>query len=307
MRAHKSAIWLGVQGALALIRVSIWVIDPAFDDLKRGSEDMKTWHSEPHVSMSEEKLILLRLSKLDRSTVNDRPELFSDSFEIPKWVLGVLDLNETEISKVFELAYSLYSENTDGIDWDKALEIFRNARRVWDLPEGFMDWWIEAHAQQPFVSEPQQRQDFLGCRVIEDFNGRYHYFPYYQRLTYEFQIFGDPRIEEKTLYTALNSQTLDKAAAHRETLMVGWPAMLPNEAINFVGRGRVGSGISLQRLNTRTPTSISRVKEMWDDIVGILRREKTVVFRKRVELLKSPRSMGLASKVGPSLDFMEKA
>lgn len=296
MSSHRSAIWLGVQGILALIRVSIWVIDPAFDDLKRGSEDTKTWHSEPYVSMSEEKLLLLRLSKLEMSTLNDLPELFRDSLTIPNWVLDVLDLNETEISRAFELAYSLYSESPKDPGWANALEIFRNVRRVWDFPEGFMDWWIEAHALQAFSVEPQERRDSLGCRIIEDNNGRYHYLPYYQRLTYKFQIFGDPRVEEKTVYTSLNEQTTDKSSAHRDGLRVGWPSSVSHETIDFVQSGRTGSGLSLQRLNTRTQDSISKVMGMWDDLVGILRREKTVVFRKQAEFLKNPSGMGISSK-----------
>jgi len=102
-----------MQGLLALIRVSIWFVDPEFDDLKRGSEATKPWHSEPYVSMSEEKLLLLRLSKLEVSTLNDLPELFRDSLSIPNWVLNVLDIHESETSRAFELAFSLCSENPD--------------------------------------------------------------------------------------------------------------------------------------------------------------------------------------------------
>lgn len=293
MSAQKSAVWLGVQGLLALIRVSIWVIDPAFDDLKRGNDDKKTWHSEPYISMSEEKLVLLRLSKLETLTMS---ELYTDSLKIPNWVLDVLDLKEVEISRAFELAYSLYSESPDDPEWDKALEIFVTARRVWDFPDGFMDWWIEAHALQSFHAEGHERRDFLGCRIIEDRNGRYHYLPYYQRLTHEFQFFGDPRVENTTIYTSSNVESTDTTFANRTTPEVGWPPSLPRETINFVGRGRKGSGLALQPLNTRTPESISSVKEMWDDIVGILRRDKTVVFRKRADFLKDPSRIGISPK-----------
>lgn len=293
LEARKSAIWLGVQGLLALIRVSIWVIDPAFDDLKRGSEDKKTWHSEPYISMSEEKLVLLRLSKLKVSTMS---ELYDDSLKIPNWVLDVLDLNEIEISRAFELAYSLYSESPNDPEWDMALEIFQNAQRVWDFPDGFMDWWIEAHALHVFHAEQHECRDFLGCRIIEDRNGRYHYLPYYQRLTHEFQFFGDPRSEAKTIYTSSNTQSIDETSANGTVPEVGWPPSLPKETINFVGSGRKGSGLALQPLNTRTPDSISKVKEMWDDIVGILRRDKTVVFRKQADFLKDPLRLGISPK-----------
>ncbi|KAL2047764.1 hypothetical protein ABVK25_011376 [Lepraria finkii] len=278
MSSHRSAIWLGVQGILALIRVSIWVIDPAFDDLKRGEAAPSSIEQAGNVDAQ-------------RS-----PELFRDSLTIPNWVLDVLDLNETEISRAFELAYSLYSESPKDPGWANALEIFRNVRRVWDFPEGFLDWWIEAHALQAFSVEPQERRDSLGCRIIEDNNGRYHYLPYYQRLTYKFQIFGDPRVEEKTVYTSLNEQTTDKSSAHRDGLRVGWPSSVSHETIDFVQSGRTGSGLSLQRLNTRTQDSISKVMRMWDDLVGILRREKTVVFRKQAEFLKDPSGMGISSK-----------
>lgn len=295
MSSSKSAIWLGVQGLLALIRVSIWVIDPVFDDLERGSEDSKTWHSEPYVSMSEEKLLLLRLSKLEASTTNNHTELYSESLTIPNWVLDVLDLNETGISRAFELAYSLFSENHDNPEWAKALSIFRSARRVWDFPEGFLDWWIEAHVLHTFKPEKQDRRHFLGCRIIEDDNGRYHYLPYYQRLGSEFQIFGDPRVEDKTIYTSLDATAEDKPLAHGQSL-VGWPPSVPIETLGFIGSGRRGTGLSLQRLNTSTPDSISKVTEMWDDFVAILRREKTVVIRKQAEFLRDRSSIGISSK-----------
>ena len=37
----------------SLIRLSIWVIDPAFDDLQHGNEDTKTGSTEPYISMFE--------------------------------------------------------------------------------------------------------------------------------------------------------------------------------------------------------------------------------------------------------------
>ena len=271
------------------------MIDPVFDDLERGSEDSKTWHSEPYVSMSEEKLLLLRLSKLKASSSNDHTELYSNSLVIPNWVLDILDLNETKISRAFELAYSLFSENHDSPEWAKSLLIFRNARRVWDFPEGFLDWWIEAHVLHAFNAERQDRRHVLGCRIIEDDNGRYHYLPYYQRLSSEFQIFGDPRVEDKTIYTSLDATTEDRLFAHNQG-REGWPPSAPIETLGFIGGGRRGTGLSLQRLNTSTPDSISKVTEMWDDIVAILRREKTVVFRKQAEFLKDRSSMGVSSK-----------
>lgn len=151
-----------------------------------------------------------------------------------------------------------------------------------------------------FNPEPQDREDCLGCRIIEDNNGRYQYLPYYQRPTYkhpyEFQIFGDPRAEHKTTYPNLNEDTTDKASAHREGLQVRWSASVSRETGNFVQGGRNGSGLSLQRLNTQTVGSISRVTEMWDDLVGLLRREKTVVFRKQAEFLEDSSNMGISSK-----------
>lgn len=296
MSSKKSAIWLGVQGILALVRVSIWVIDPVFDDLERGSEDAKTWHSEPFVSMSEEKLLLLRLSRLKGSKSENHTELYPNSLIIPNWALDVLDLNETKISRAFELAYSLFSENHYSPEWAKALQNFRNARRVWDFPDGFMDWWIDAHVLHAFKAERPGRRHFLGCRIIEDDNGRYHYLPYYQRLASELKIFGDPRVEDKTIYTSLDATTEKNPLAHSQC-RVGWPPSTPTDTMGFVGSGRRGTGLSLQRLNTSTPDSISKVTDMWDDIVAILRREKTVVFRKQAQFLKDRSDMGLCSKL----------
>ena len=41
MNSRKSATWLSVQDVLVPHRVSLWVVDPAFDDLERGGEDTK--------------------------------------------------------------------------------------------------------------------------------------------------------------------------------------------------------------------------------------------------------------------------
>ena len=296
MSSRVSAIWLAVQGLLALIRVLIWVIDPAFDDLESGSDDIKMWHSEPFISISEEKLLLLRLSKLDMSIRNDPPQLFQDSLSIPNWVLDVLDLNEIEICSAFELAHSLFAESPNNPEWSEALEIFRTVRRMWDFPDGFLDWWIEAHDAHDFNYEQGERRDFLGCRVIEDRNGRYHYLPYFQRLTSEFQIFGDPRVEDKTIYTSMTKETKDKLSAHRDGLRRGWPSPILEPREHIVEIGRKGSGPSLQRLNTQTPGSRSRIPDMWGDLLGILRRKKSVVFRKQADFLKDPLSMGVSSK-----------
>ena len=149
-------------------------------------------------------MLLLGLSKLDESTLNDPQKLLQDSFTIPNWVSGVLDLDEARISKASELAHSLFSETPNELRWLKVREIYRAVRQVWDFPEGFLDWWIEAHIAHDFQNEHKEQRDALGCRIIEDKNGRYHYLPYYQRLNsefQEFQIFSEPRYEDRTLYT----------------------------------------------------------------------------------------------------------
>ena len=125
MSPRRSAIWLGIQFALALLRVTIWVVDPGVDDLKDESEDAQSRHAEPIISMSEETLLLLRLSKLhasNPSTLNSStsfPSALGDvesrlphhgnPLAILNWVLPALDLCETKLTRTFELAYSLYS------------------------------------------------------------------------------------------------------------------------------------------------------------------------------------------------------
>ena len=296
MSSQRSAIWLGVQGLLALVRVLIWVIDPAFDDLRAGRKDRETWHTEPFVSMSEEKLLLLRLSKLPLPKVEGAPGMSNESFAIPKWVLGVLDLNDVEIAKAFELAYSLYSENFDDPGFDKVLDVFRNAQKVWDFPIGFLGWWIEAHLSTAFTSEPQDHQSFIGCRIIEDSNGRHHYFPYHQQRMHGYQIFGDPRVEEKTIHTCVEEDSIDMVTAHRNSLQTGWPASVHQEMPKVDGIHRKISGLSLQRLNTKSTDASSKAIGMWDDLISILRREGSLVLRRRADFLKNPSTIGIPSK-----------
>lgn len=333
MSPQRSAIWLGIQGVLALLRVSIWVIDPGFDDLKSESEDEQAWHTEPIISMSEEKLLLLRLSKLHDS---NPPQLdTSASFAsapnhgaseiphhgnpltIPNWVLPVLDLSETELSRAFELAYSLYSEPAQTKSWKSALDLFRNCRRAWDFPLGFLSWWIEAHTSRPFDTAPLRDGGTIGCRVIQDKHGRFHYLPYCQRSGHTHQIFGNPRIEEQTIYTAAiaNMNPADLVPTHRDGLRVGWPALTHTDSMGTNGSpvvigpaNRKGSGLSLGRLNTRTTDMVSEVDGMWDDLIGILRREKTVVFRRQADFLREESSIGVdgrRTKSVPRKDSVE--
>ena len=238
MSPHRSAIWLGVQFALALLRVSMWIIDPGFDDLKDESEDAQSWHTEAIISMSEKKLLLLRLSKLhaSNSSMLDSSTSFTSALgdaesrlphhgnplAIPNWVLPVLDLCESELARAFELAYSLYSEPAETTLWKSALDIFRDCHRAWDFPIGFLSWWIEAHTSRAFDLDPSDDQSATGCRVIQDKHGRFHYLPYCQRGGHTHQIFGDPRIEEKTIYTAAmeNMEPADLVSAHN-SLRVG--------------------------------------------------------------------------------------
>lgn len=43
---------------------------------------------------------------------------------------------------------------------------------------------------------------------------------------------------------------------------------------------------------------VSEVARMWDDLIGILRREKIVVFRRQVEFLRDMNDMGIGGKRG---------
>jgi len=118
-------------------------------------------------------MLLLRLSKLGESILNDPQQSLQDHLTISNWVLDVLNLNDTEICNAFELAHSIYTEGAN----DEALEIFRNVRRLWDFPQGFLYWWIEAHVAHDFNNDWQEHRDLLGCRIIDDKNGQYHYLP----------------------------------------------------------------------------------------------------------------------------------
>ena len=56
---------------------------------------------------------------------------------------------------------------------------------------------------------------------------------------------------------------------------------------------RKGSGLNLGRLNIRTTDMISEVDGMWDDLIGILEKEKTVVFRRQADFLREETSIGV--------------
>ena len=283
MSPQRSAIWLGVQFALALLRVSIWVIDPGFDDLKGDSEDAQSWHTGAIISMSEEKLLLLRLSKIHASNpstldssasftaalgdAESRLPHHANPLAIPNWVLPVLDLCETELARAFELAYSLYSEPAETTSWKSALDIFRNCHRAWDFPIGFLSWWIEAHTSRAFDLDPSDDESAIGCHVIQDKHNQFHYLPYCQRGGHTHQIFDNPKIKEKTIHTTaiMNIKLTDLVSTHNG-LRVGWPTLPHTNNINtsvspvMISRAnRKGSDLSLKKINTRTTNMMSKV------------------------------------------------
>ena len=119
------------------------------------------------------------------------------------------------------------------------------------------------------------------------------------------QVFGNPRIEEQTIYTAVivNMNPADLVLTHRDGLCVGWPALTHTDSMGtkdspvVIGlANRKGSSLSLGRLNTRTTDMVSEVDAMLDDLIGIVRREKTVVFRRQAEFLREELSVGVEGR-----------
>ncbi len=111
-----------------------------------------------------------------------------------------------------------------------------------------------------------------------------------------YQISGDPRVEEKTIHTFVEVDSGDIGSAHRGSVQTGWPELVHHEDLKMSGVHRKGSGLSLERLNTKSTDASSEAIGMWDDLLRNLRREGTIGIRKRGQFLKDPSTMGIPSK-----------
>lgn len=221
MSARNSGIWLAAQGVLALIRMAIWIKDPAFDNHKL--ESVRRWHDDA------------KNSKRDWITKNWSPN-FSDmqlgfiwnerirkdksfewqcicelnggrldqDFSMPAWAAKALENSYSRLHKLFCVAMSIHSglQNKE----PDTLSILHKKLPFWDMPGRLFMSWIWSHAR-PEESPPSSGTRFcnFSCRLVQDEDGECHVLPFWimggrcLAAVYRVQMFGNLKYDAATL------------------------------------------------------------------------------------------------------------
>ncbi|KAG6988600.1 hypothetical protein G7Y79_00070g096990 [Physcia stellaris] len=193
MSSRNAGIWLAAQGALAVIRLGIWVIDPAFDDHE----------------FTEKVYDGSQLSELQLGLISN--EVSKKEFRIPLWAAESLQATNFAFYQPFTMALSTYLGQNSGLDLMAKLQ---NATEYWDMPVKVFKSWVYTHSHPdlPLPMPKERLVDFrdYGARVIVDNDASYHVLPF-QILkravlakTYELKLFGNLKDEASTVFINWN-------------------------------------------------------------------------------------------------------
>ena len=189
MSSRNAGIWLAAQGALAVIRLSIWIVDPAFDDHKFTRN---TFFAPP--------LTELRLGLI----ANDYLDI---QFRIPVWAAYSLQMTTYNFYEPYTLALCTYTgRQNPGVDLMAKLQ---NATKYWDMPKDLFNSWAYTYSH-PNLPLPMPRErpldsSYYGARVILDNDGSCHVLPFYilekwgHEEIYELKLFGNLKDEASTV------------------------------------------------------------------------------------------------------------
>ena len=277
MSSRNAGIWLAAQGALAVIRLGTWVIDPAFDDHQFYPYN----HFSPRLSE-------LRLGLISNGYLNKE-------FWIPVWAAKSLQGTTSKLYQPFTMAFSAYlGRQNPGLDLMAKLQ---NATEYWDMPEALFMAWVNTHSH-PDLPLPMPKEPFVdmgdcgdcGARVIVDNDGSCHVLPFYIleersfEWIYELKLFGNLKDEASTVVCIRKSKR--KQPWEPETFTVGFSTPIgiefhytgrPTSAEQFIDENFFGAWRS-----SRAPdgTIIDGVRDdviktmdtMWKDLKHTLKR-----------------------------------
>ncbi len=252
LTTRNSGIWLSIQGGLALIRVAVWVWDPAFDDslVSEVTADRTEVYD-----LTEVRLIALW------ATLQHNFRAPKD-LDIPEEVLPAFQVGERNPHGMFELAQKLRQDNSG---WDASFALLRDADCCWEMPAWFFMAWVDHYVR------PESHRDGypfakISCSVIKDRNGGFHFVPCWrarislhacrnyqgdqdeirnspfsnirQRSTSTYhdivcrvsaRVFGNPDIEGRCIF-AFDSQ--EPKLPYSKTYVVGWDSPLPKKLLS---------------------------------------------------------------------------
>ncbi|KAI4254810.1 MAG: hypothetical protein L6R42_007036 [Xanthoria sp. 1 TBL-2021] len=206
--AKQAILWLSIQAILAILRVTVWIWNPTFDDFTMRKEWTMT-----HIQMSEAQLVMLWYShinpKRSEPSMQSRTlpgtkvlprtlhvhdlirkhqacppgwyyQTIPDALTIPNWVVHALHVAETEVHLLFSTAKTLKSE---GSNWQKTFDRVAKAERYWDMPQWLFMLWVDAHEDETLLAQNLRgkvpKLNSYSCRIIQDADGNFSFIPYW--------------------------------------------------------------------------------------------------------------------------------
>ena len=156
----QSGQWLALQASLALIRVAVWIsnslrynpIAPA-RMIRDSSSLSSSVQDVPQYSLTETRLVLLWASSRKnmgrgpdyRAAKNPwyGPSFRQSSLAIPSWALPAFRLGVRDHTRLFEVSRKL---RHGGDQWEEALQVVRNIKCAWEIPDSLFMRWIELYS-----------------------------------------------------------------------------------------------------------------------------------------------------------------
>ena len=200
MSSRNSGIWLGTQGVLALVRVAIWIADPAFDDHKWLE---RTYCQSPN--LSESQLGFVWNSRHLGSWNGD--------FNMPVWAI---DMYGKPLHELFAMAFMLYTET--GNPQIDLLAQLQNAKEQWDMPGRLFMLWVNRHSHPNEPLPTTERWSDYGARVIMDNEGNCHVLPFWTA-----DVLLDPIYYRIELFGNIDDKAAPVICCSKESYKDEWP------------------------------------------------------------------------------------
>lgn len=178
LTTRNSGIWLSIQGALALIRVAVWVWDPQFDYPRiYGTdcivEEYRRTEERKDYGLTAARMIVLWATSELRDKYWKCYTHGKSSLIMPEWVLPAFQLGDRNPTGTFVLAQKL---RQDSSEWDVSFEMLRGAESCWITPNWLSMAWIDTCLGPNLPPDRKNRNNFT-CRVIRDNKQNFHFIP----------------------------------------------------------------------------------------------------------------------------------